>query len=227
MTSGLRRFRAAAAPLPAPAPVPVDGPAPVAEQRCDMCAVEVSPAEHSHVVNTETRAIMCTCRGCYLLFTHRGAGGGKHRAVPERYVHAAKLALGDAMWESAGIPVGMAFFFTNSELNKTVAFYPSPAGATESLLPLGAWEELLADNPGLADVEPDVEALLVNKTDSGFECFLVPIDACYELVGLIRLKWRGFDGGTEAKEEIATFFAGLRERATPVTEPQDGGRANG
>jgi hypothetical protein len=106
----------------------------------------------------------------------------------------------------------MAFFFTNSELDKTVAFYPSPAGATESLLPLDAWSTLLADNPKLADVEPDVEALLVNKTDNGFECYLVPIDACYELVGLIRLKWRGFDGGSEAREAIDAFFRQLRER---------------
>ena len=29
----------------------------------------------------------------------------------------------------------------------------------------------------------------------GAECFLVPIDACYELVGQLRRLWQGFDGG--------------------------------
>jgi hypothetical protein len=101
-------------------------------------------------------------------------------------------------------------------LDTTVAFYPSPAGATESLLPLGAWEEMLKSNSELATVSPDVEALLINKNDDGFECFLVPIDVCYELVGLVRLHWRGFDGGTEAWEAIDGFFAGLRQRSTRV-----------
>ena len=212
MTSGLRRFRAGAKPAPAPEPEQAP-PIVKGEQRCDMCATPVSEAEHSHVVNTETRALMCTCRGCYLLFTHRGAGGGKHRAVPQRYLYEPNLVLGQAMWESAGIPVGMAFFFTNSVLDKTMAFYPSPAGATESLLPLDAWSTLLADNPVFTDVEPDVEALLVKKTDDGFECYLVPIDVCYELVGLIRLTWSGFDGGSEAREAIDAFFGQLRERS--------------
>jgi hypothetical protein len=210
MTSGLRRFRNTQQPAPEPVQAP---PVAMGDQRCDMCAVPVSEAEHSHVVNVDTRAILCTCRGCYLLFTQRGAGGGMYRAVPDRYVYEPNLVLGEAMWESAGIPVGMAFFFTNSALDKTVAFYPSPAGATESLLPLDAWSTLLADNPRFADIEPDVEALLVNRTDTGFACYLVPIDACYELVGLIRLRWRGFDGGSEAKEEIDTFFRQLRERS--------------
>lgn len=210
MTSGLRRFRKADTPEPEPEQAP---PIVTGEQRCDMCAVPVTEAEHSHVVNVESRAIMCTCRGCYLLFTQRGAGGGMYRAVPQRYLYEPNLVLGEAMWESAGIPVGMAFFFTNSVLDKTVAFYPSPAGATESLLPLDAWTTLLADNPGLADVEPDVEALLVNRTATGFTCYLVPIDTCYELVGLIRLHWRGFDGGSEARDAIDAFFGQLRERA--------------
>jgi hypothetical protein len=100
-----------------------------------------------------------------------------------------------------------------------VAFYPSPAGATESLLPLGAWEEILESDSELATVSPDVEALLINKNDDGFECFLVPIDVCYELVGLVRLHWRGFDGGTEAWDAINGFFDGLRLRSKLVGSP--------
>ncbi len=172
-----------------------------------MCARPIS-AEHSHVVNVESRAILCACRPCYLLFTHDGAG--KHRAIPSRYVHVPALVGGQAWWDSAGIPVRMAFVFTNSELGTPVAFYPSPAGATECLLALESWNQLLADNPSVADLLPDVEALLLNLSDNRLEGFLVPIDDCYRLVGLVRLHWKGFDGGTEAWREIDAFFNELR-----------------
>jgi hypothetical protein len=110
----------------------------------------------------------------------------------------------------------MAFFFVNSVEATTVAFYPSPAGATESLLPGDAWVGLLGSNPAFGDIRPDVEALLVQRAPDGFEAFLVPIDVCYELVGLVRLRWKGFDGGQEARAAIDVFFATLRERSELV-----------
>lgn len=182
-----------------------------------MCGEPVTES-HSHVVNVESREIMCTCRACYLLFTREGAVTGKHRAVPERYLHAPSFSAGQALWDAVGIPVRMAFFFTNSALDSTAAFYPSPAGATESLLPMDAWADLTAENPTFASLAPDVEALLVNKRPDGdFECFLVPIDRCYELVGLVRLHWRGFDGGTDAWQHIDGFFDELRRRSELVS----------
>ena len=48
------------------------------------------------------------------------------------------------------------------------------------------------------------------------ECYLVPIDACYELVGGLRMLWRGFDGGREAHEALEAFFDGVRSRAKPA-----------
>lgn len=180
-----------------------------------MCA-EPFGEWHGHVVDLEGRGLMCTCRGCALLFTTRGAGAGRYQTVPERYRYAANVPVAEMTWDSIGIPVAMAFFFTNSELEQTVAFYPSPAGATESLLSLQSWKDLLAVTPELADLEPDVEALLVHKGDSGFEYFAVPIDACYKLVGLVRTYWKGFDGGEEAWDAIHAFFAELRERSETV-----------
>lgn len=185
-----------------------------------MCAEPIGEW-HGHVVDVEGRGLMCTCRPCALLFTQEGAGGGRYQAVPERYRYAANVPLAEATWDSIGIPVAMAFFFTNSALGSTVAFYPSPAGATESLLSLEAWTDLLAATPSLADLKPDVEALLVHKSESGFECFAVPIDACYQLVGLVRMYWKGFDGGEEAWTAIHKFFDGLRERSERV-EVADG-----
>ena len=183
-----------------------------AGERCELCGQPI-PDRHSHIVHLEKRNLLCACRACYLLFTAGGAGGGKYRAVPERWVDLGESVLTEEQWERAQIPVDLAFFFFNSSLGRTVAFYPSPAGATESLLPLETWQEVERANPVLAGLTPDVEALLVYKRPQGFESYLVPIDACYELVGIVRRHWKGFQGGEEAWRAIEGFFAGLRSRS--------------
>jgi hypothetical protein len=183
-----------------------------AGERCELCAQPIVE-HHSHLVDTENRNLLCACRACYLLFTHQGAAGGKYRAVPERYLQLSEPVLTEDQWEQAQIPVNLAFFFFNTSLGRTVAFYPSPAGATESLLSLETWQEVERTNPVLAGLTPDVEALLVYKRPAGFEGYVVPIDACYELVGIVRQHWKGFHGGEEAWQAIETFFTSLRERA--------------
>jgi hypothetical protein len=204
---GLRRF------LERPRPKPRLG------EVCEMCGEPV-PDQHGHVVNLEARNLMCTCRACSLLFTSSGAAGGRYKAVPDRYMYDPAAAISPVQWDAIQIPVNMAFFFVNSALERFVAFYPSPAGATESMLELDTWDEILAANPALAEPEPDVEALLVRKAPRGedprFECWLVPIDACYELVGRVKKYWKGFDGGAELWEDVNGFLDGLRERARPV-----------
>jgi Family of unknown function (DUF5947) len=177
-----------------------------------MCGEPV-PDEHEHVVNTTDRNLMCTCRGCWMLFTSDGAGGGRYRAVPDRYLVLEDFTLSPASWDSFQIPVSVAFFFRNSSLDRVAAFYPSPAGATESLLPLDAWDDLVAANPVLATLAPDVEALLVRVGRAEQAAFVVPIDACYELVGHMRRLWRGFDGGREAKDALDHFFERVRQRS--------------
>ena len=98
-----------------------------------------------------------------------------------------------------------------------MAFYPSPAGATESLLPLDTWDERgRAPTRVLADARARRRgAAGATGAGDGFECFLVPIDACYELVGLVRLHWKGFDGGEEAWEAIDAFFDGAARAQPP------------
>jgi hypothetical protein len=120
--------------------------------------------------------------------------------------------MSDAQWDSLHIPINLAFFFSCSPAGRVIALYPSPAGAIESLLTLETWHELEEDNPILRELEPDAEALLVNRVGQAREYFRVPIDECYKLVGLIRSKWRGLSGGTEVWEEIGRFFAGLKVR---------------
>jgi len=172
------------------------GPAP---ERCEMCAVAIAP-EHGHVVDLQSRQLLCACRPCYLLFTDATAHL-RYRAVPDRYV-AIGGVLDERGWDELQIPVGLAFLFHNSSLGRMVVLYPGPAGATESELDL-------PEQP-YPDLRPDVEALLLRRGQDGY---LVPIDACYELVGRLRTLWRGFDGGQEAHAAVAEFFDRVRSRA--------------
>jgi Family of unknown function (DUF5947) len=183
-----------------------------APERCEMCSAEI-PAEHSHVADVEAASLVCTCRACYLLFTRDSAGHGRYRAVPDRYL--ADVPLTAAEWDELQVPVGLAFFLHSSAAGELTAFYPSPAGATQCELDLAAWQRLEVSHPLLAAAAPDVEAVLVSNGDAGAELFVVPIDVCYELVGRMRLLWRGFDGGSEARESIAAFVDRVRSRAKP------------
>ncbi|MCU1655453.1 MAG: hypothetical protein JWO57_109 [Pseudonocardiales bacterium] len=186
---------------------------------CEMCGEPVTDA-HSHVASLTERRLMCSCRACYLLFTQEGAGARRLRAVPERYRTVSDFAFSQAQWDELAIPVDLVFLFQQSDIEdpaaprRVVACYPSPAGATESELELGAWLEMTAANAAFADVEADVEAVLVRRNgDGAFTCLVVPIDACYELVGLVRQHWLGFHGGDEVWRRIDEFFAGLQRRA--------------
>jgi len=191
--------------------------APQPAARCELCAADVGD-EHPHVVDLDDRGLRCACRACALLFTKPGAAGGRFRTVPDRYAALDGFALAPGQWEELQVPVSVAFFFHNSRRGEVAAFYPGPAGATESLLPLDAWAGLEDAHPALGAIEPDVEALLVRararpRPAERDEAYVVPIDACYELVGRLRRAWKGFDGGPEAHAELDAFFAHVRERA--------------
>jgi hypothetical protein len=183
-------------------------------ERCELCGEPVPP-EHRHLIDLESRQLMCCCRACSLLFDQGAAGGGHFKLVPDRRLRLDDFELDDAAWAELRIPVDMAFFFRHSGEDRVVAFYPSPAGPTESLLELGAWEGIEHANPVLRTMEADVEALLVNRARGGRGHYLVPIEDAYRLVALIRTNWRGFTGGSEVWEEIKSFFAGLDARAEP------------
>jgi Family of unknown function (DUF5947) len=186
-----------------------------AQEHCDLCS-EPIPPEHRHLLEVSTREIMCVCRACSILFDKEAASEGKYRLIPDRRLFLEDFEMSDVQWESLRVPVDMAFFFYSTPAERVVAFYPSPMGPTESLLRLSAWEELEEDNPLLRGMERDVEALLVNRVRGAREHFLVPIDECYSLVGLIRMRWRGLSGGREVWEEIGRFFEDLRERSKTV-----------
>jgi hypothetical protein len=126
--------------------------------------------------------------------------------------------MSDAEWSTLRLPIDLAFFVRHSSEDRPTAYYPSPAGCTESLLDLETWADLVRRNPELAGITPDVEALLVNRTRGRRDYLIAPIDQCYKLAGLIRRHWRGFSGGDQVWDEIARFFDAFDARAVALKE---------
>jgi hypothetical protein len=185
------------------------------QEHCDLCGAPVAP-EHRHLLELASRELRCACRACAILFDSPAASEGRYRLVGTRRLRLPDLQLSDLTWERLRLPVDIAFLFASSADRRVLAFYPSPMGATESLLALDAWADLEAANPVLRTLAPDVEALLVNRTRNSPGHWLVPIDDCFRLVGLIRTHWRGLTGGREAWNRIGAFFEDLDRGAGPV-----------
>jgi hypothetical protein len=185
------------------------------EEHCEICSAAIA-AEHEHLVEPGKRRLVCACQACAILFS--GQGAQRYKRVPSAIRWLAGFRLSDAQWDNLLVPINMAFFFVSSLTGKVTAVYPSPAGATESLLPLEAWQQIVAENPDLEFMESDVEALLVNRLgpQRGFgkhDYFLLPIDQCFKLVGLVRSNWRGLSGGEELWRTLNGYFASLNARA--------------
>ncbi len=187
-------------------------PAPPME-RCEMCSTALAD-RHQHLIEPATRKLICACDTCAILFGSQT----KFKRIPQRVRRLDHFLLSDAQWDGLLMPINLAFFFHSTPHGRVAAMYPSPAGPTESLLPLDAWTGIVRDNPVLEQMEADVEALLVNRIGHarGFtnpEYYLTPIDECYKLVGLIRGRWHGLSGGAEVWQEIAGFFEELKRRS--------------
>jgi hypothetical protein len=186
-------------------------------ERCELCSLGLR-SDHPHLIEVAQRKLLCTCEACAILFSGQGA---KFKRVPRRVRSFPCFNLSDAEWNGLMVPINMAFFFKSSLENRVIALYPSPAGATESLLALESWNDIVARNPILNQMESDVEGLLVNRLGysrgySAAEYYLLPIDECYKLVGLIRMHWKGLSGGTEVWRELGEFFRALRARSAEV-----------
>ncbi len=219
-------------------------------ERCDLCGTGLH-LEHQHLFEPIARKLICSCDACAVLF--HAHGETRYKRVPRHIRGIQDFELTDVQWDDLMIPIGMAFFVKSSVEHRVLAFYPSPAGATESMPSLTAWDEIVQQNPILSEIEPDVEALLANRLEyaraggsaegtnachqtgeelacrsggtahpvtvlrafpkSG-EYYLVPIDKCYELVGLIRSQWRGLSGGADVWKQIRAFFEELKTRAS-------------
>ncbi|MGE4173786.1 MAG: DUF5947 family protein [Methylocystis sp.] len=176
------------------------------EEHCDFCSKTIN-WRHAHLLERATRKFFCACPECAFLL-----GDGDRFAALRARTHALRdFELSDSEWRAFRIPIDLAFVFHSTSAQGPVAIYPGPAGATESLLAADAWSRLAAANPALVDLTPDVEALLVNRMNGSREYYVVSIDRCYALVGLIRRHWRGLSGGTEVWEAVRAYFRTLRD----------------
>jgi Family of unknown function (DUF5947) len=192
---------------------PVSSTTPV--ERCELCNEAIS-SRHRHLLDLSNHSVICSCNACSLLFGREGAAGGKYRLLPQQYLFLPDFHITDEQWDAFMIPVNMVYIFRSSTAGRVMAFYPSPVGATESLLNLESWEELVADNPILNDLKPDVEALLINRVKNANQYYIVPMDACFQLVGLIRVSWKGLGGGEQVWKSINDFFSDVRAKSQTV-----------
>jgi hypothetical protein len=192
---------------------PGDGVGTGAQERCDLCNTTL-PDDHRHMLHLVDRRIVCTCEACWALHS----GDAEYRPTGKRTLWLDGFDCGDEVWAAFQVPIGLAFFMRSTVTESVVAFYPSPAGATESELTLEAWEALVRANPVLEQLEPDAEALVVNRLSQPAEYVVLPIDQCYALVGLIKSRWEGISGGGAIETAVPQFFAAIRERSAGAPE---------
>ena len=189
-----------------PVRLDVRPPRPPAE-RCDLCGTTL-PDDHRHLLHLTERRIDCACEPCWA----RHSGDPEYRPTGMRTAWLIGFDCDAEMWGRFGIPIGLAFFMRSTVTGGVVALYPSPAGATESELDLAAWDDLVARNPVLADLDADAEALIVNRLTDPGQYVIAPIDECYRLVGLVKTRWEGISGGAALERAVPEFFAALRAK---------------
>ena len=196
-------------------------PSDVSEARCDLCSAAIEP-EHRHLLELPARTLRCACRACTVVLGATGAGGGRYRLIPERYAPLPGLAGDDARWADLRLPVSLAFL-VRRESGDGLAVFPGALGPTDAPIDAEQWAALESAYPELRAMEPEVEAILVNRLRGSRECWLVPLDECYRLVALLRARWEGINGGQAVWIEIDRFFAQLAGRAAgaPTRDAQE------
>jgi Family of unknown function (DUF5947) len=182
------------------------------QERCDLCHTTV-PEDHRHMLHLVERRIVCTCEPCWALYS----GNPEYRPTGSRTLFLDGFQCDAELWAAFQIPIGLAFLMRSTVTEGIVAFYPSPAGATESELRLDAWDALVARNPALEELDADAEALVVDRISDPPQYAILPIDACYALVGLVKSRWEGISGGGAIEQAVPEFFTALRARATRAT----------
>ena len=174
-----------------------------------ISAVSTIPVDHRHLLNLVERRIECVCESCWAL----RSGDAEYRPTGGRTLWLPELELPEELWASFQIPIGLAFFMESSVAGCVVALYPSPGGATESELHFSSWRRMIELNPILAELEADIEGLIINRLSDPPSYSIAPIDRCYALTGTIKVNWEGISGGPEVQEAVSSFFDELHAQA--------------
>ena len=187
-------------------------------ERCEMCSAPVAD-EHQHVVDVQSRSADVHLPAL-LPAVHRPAG---RRCATARSPTATCPSPASGSTRRTGTtcrsPSGWrscsatARRSGSSRSTRARPARPSPSS------PLDAWERVVAANPGARHRAARRRGAAGPRGEPGdgrgVHCHVVPIDACYELVGRMRATWRGFDGGQEARAALDEFFDEV-ERAQPA-----------
>ena len=95
-------------------------------ERCEMCAEPIAD-EHAHVVNVESRALLCTCRACYAA-VHAADARAASTAPCRTATCAPSATARRAIWDELQIPVGSRSSSTTRALGRIVGVLPEPGG---------------------------------------------------------------------------------------------------
>jgi hypothetical protein len=193
----------------APGPVEIR-----AGERCEFCSAKLS-GQHRHLLDIGRRMTICACDPC--AFRLENSINGRFKLIPRETSTLPEFHLTGLQWENLNLPINVVFIYYDRLTYRPTAMYPGPSGAVESRMNVEDWRAILAANPALENLKPEVEALLIDRTGDTPGYFRAPIDVCFELVRLIRKHWRGFAGGGRVWLEIETFFARLREQTAPAS----------
>lgn len=171
-------------------------------ERCELCAASLA-AEHEHLWDPRGKQLRCACSGCAILVPT--SEYAKLRRVPRRFEPVAVDVA--RTLARLGVPVGVAALYVRDD-RAPIAGYPGAIGLVESELSRDAWDELCAEVPALAALQPEVEALVCTRDGA----WLAGIDVVYRLISELRAR-RGVESGMfgdpEAPAAIARTLAEL------------------
>ena len=193
------------------------------ERACELCSRAVG-ADHQHLIEPATRRLLCVCDACAVLFP---GGHAKYKRVPRTIRFLPDFRITDAQWDSLLIPIEMAFFYDSSHAGRIVARLSEPGRRHRIAAAARDLAGHRARQPGAGpDGSPTSkrwwptgwDQVVASDAATRPEYYILPIDECFKLVGLIRLHWKGLSGGTEVWREIARFFADVRTRASRTHE---------
>ena len=191
-----------------------------------MCAEPIGE-EHQHVVDLESRGLMCTCRACYLLFTARATPQLRYRAVPDRYLSFPDLAFGAGQWDELRDPgrAGVLLPQLRARTGRSRSTRARPAPPSPSCRWGLGPDRRRPTRAGHARARRRGAAGPRARPTASGRRVLPGADRRLLRAGRAAADvWRGFDGGQEARAAIDAFFADVAARSRPA--PAARGRAS-
>ena len=190
----LRRFAKARAPV----------------ERCDLCGLEIGP-DHDHLIDPAERRLVCACGACAVLFSAQA--GTKFKRVPQDVTRTRRAD--DQRLRSGRRSGCRSIWRSSTTARRRDGWWPATPVRRARRSP--CWSSRpgrkssasIPSSPACSPTSRRCWSTACAAARTRTACFLVPIDQCFRLVGIIRMQWKGFTGGTAVWEEIDGFFAEL------------------